>query len=255
MKNNYILTIAGSDILSGGGFQADLAVFSQYRLFAFLAQTCMTSLEQGHLAVIPTDLTVFNKQLESLADISFIAIKIGLLPALDTADAVLDFIKTQTDVKVVLDPVLVFKENGDREIADMRDKLLEFFPYTAVITPNLHETEILSGLSINSLADMQAAARTLHEKGAKRVVIKGGARLDPSAAVDVFYDGETMLEFTGPLLDRNNNGAGCTFAASIAAQLALGRTPAEAAEHAKAFVYQAIAHSNEYGVVQYYGKE
>ncbi|MEX2805226.1 bifunctional hydroxymethylpyrimidine kinase/phosphomethylpyrimidine kinase [Streptococcus sp. H31] len=255
MKNNYILTIAGSDILSGGGLQADLATFSQYCLFAFVAQTCMTSVEEGQLEVIPTDLTVFKKQLKSLADIPFSVIKIGLLPTEEIAAAVLDFIKQQAPAKIVLDPVLVFKENSDKEVADMRDILRDFFPYVTAVTPNLHEAEILSGQSIRNLADMQNAAYFLYQLGIENVVIKGGTRLASPLATDIVYDGENMQEFSTPLLNHNNNGAGCTFAASIAAQLAFGSNLPEAVKKAKAFVYHAITHANEYGVVPYYGEK
>ena len=87
--------------------------------------------------------------------------------------------------------------------------------------------------------------------GAKSVVIKGGNRLDAQKAIDVFYDGEQFQILESPVLENNNTGAGCTFASSIASQLLLGKSTFEAVQISKKFVYQAIQHSDQYGVVQY----
>ena len=237
MKTTNILTIAGNDILSGGGFQADLATFAAHRLYGFLAQTCMTAVTEQGFEIIPTPLDVFQKQLDSLQDIPFAAIKIGLLPTPEMMAAVLAFLKARAQIPVVLDPVLVFKENADDEIAQMSQQMLSLFQVADVITPNLKEAQLLSGKPVTNLAEMEEAAAVLQLLGARNVLIKGGARLGEEEAFD--------------LLRRNNQGAGCTFASAVASQLALGKKVSEAAQAAKSFVYQAIAHSNQYGVVQY----
>ena len=87
--------------------------------------------------------------------------------------------------------------------------------------------------------------------GAKSVVIKGGNRLDTQKAIDVYYDGEQFKILESPVLDKNNTGAGCTFASSIASQLLLGKSTFESVQISKEFVYRAIQHSDQYGVVQY----
>lgn len=254
MKTRYILTIAGSDILSGGGLQADLATFTVSGLFGFVAQTCMTSVDSGDFDIIPTAIPVFAKQLKSLADVPFAGIKLGLLPSRELAEQVGSFIQEHDTIPVVLDPVLVFKENNDDAISTMRQEMLNLLPYVTVVTPNLRESEILSGMTITTLSDMKKAAQILYDLGAKNVIVKGGTRLDKYQAIDLFYDGREMLELVSPILHRNNNGAGCSFAARIASNLALGRPPLEAIQEAKAFVYQAIKNSNNYGVVQQYEK-
>ena len=99
---------------------------------------------------------------------------------------------------------------------------------------------------------MKEAARYLHELGAKNVVIKGGNRLSQEKAVDVFYDGSEFNILEYPVLKQNNVGAGCTFASSIASQLVLGKEVSEAVSISKDFVYQAILHSDRYGVKQNY---
>lgn len=252
MKTTNILTIAGNDILSGGGFQADLATFAAHRLYGFLAQTCMTAVTEQGFEIIPTPLDVFQKQLDSLQDIPFAAIKIGLLPTPEMMAAVLAFLKARAQIPVVLDPVLVFKENADEEIAQMSQQMLSLFQVADVITPNLKEAQLLSGKPVTNLAEMEEAAAVLQLLGARNVLIKGGARLGEEEAFDLLRkeDG-TLTYLKSPLLHRNNQGAGCTFASAVASQLALGKKVSEAAQAAKSFVYQAIAHSNQYGVVQY----
>lgn len=96
---------------------------------------------------------------------------------------------------------------------------------------------------------MVEAAKKLYEMGAKRVVIKGGNRFDQRVALDLFYDAKTLCFLEKPVLARQNNGAGCSFAAAIAAYLARGHSPFRAVEQAKDLVFAAIQQSNDYGVV------
>ena len=155
---------------------------------------------------------------------------------------------------MVLDPVLVCKETHDVAVSELCQELIRFFPYVSVITPNLPEAELLAGQEIKTLEDMKTAAQKLHELGAPAVIIKGGNRLSQDKAVDVFYDGQTFTVLENPVIQGQNAGAGCTFASSIASQLVLGKEPLEAVKLAKEFVYQAILHSDDYGVVQAYDK-
>ncbi|EHG12322.1 bifunctional hydroxymethylpyrimidine kinase/phosphomethylpyrimidine kinase [Streptococcus intermedius] len=251
MKNNYILAISGNDIFSGGGLHADLATYTVNRLHGFVAVTCLTAMTKQGFEVLPVDTTVFAQQLDSLKNVPFSAVKLGLLPNVELADLALDFVKAHVDIPVVLDPVLVCKENHDVEVSALRDELLKFFPYASIITPNLPEAELLVQKELRTVEDVKEAARTLYSLGAKTVIIKGGNRLDSQKAVDVFYNGEQFQILESPVLDNNNTGAGCTFASSIASQLLLGKSTFEAVQISKEFVYQAIQYSDQYGVVQY----
>ena len=241
MKNNDILAISGNDIFSGGGLHADSATYTVNRLHGFVAVTCLTAMTKQGFEVLPVDTTVFAQQLDSLK----------ILPNVELADLALDFVKAHVDIPVVLDPVLVCKENHDVEVSALRDELLKFFPYASIITPNLPEAELLVQKELRTVEDVKEAARTLYSLGAKTVVIKGGNRLDSQKAVDVFYNGEQFQILESPVLDNNNTGAGCTFASSIASQLLLGKSTFEAVQISKEFVYQAIQYSDQYGVVQY----
>lgn len=248
-----VLAISGSDILSGGGFQADLATYSQYGIYGFVAITSIvTTTQDGDGFVITaTTLSLFQQQLDSLADITFDAIKIGLLPSVEIAELTLAFIKQHQEIPIILDPVLVFKENDDHEITKMKATLLAFLPYVTVITPNLREASILTGMPIATSADMEIVGRCLYQLGSKHTIIKGGNRMDQILARDLYYDGQAVKTFVKPLVSNNNNGAGCTFASAIASNLAISTPMVAAIEQSKAFTYQAILSSNEYGVFQH----
>ncbi len=173
MSNELILAISGNDIFSGGGLHADLATYTTNKQHGFVAVTCLTAMTEHGFEVIPVDPTTFAQQLNSLKDVSFSAIKLGLLPNVEVADLALDYVKAHSEIPVVLDPVLVCKESHDVEVSALRDELIKFFPYVTIITPNLPEAEILTQSKIQSLDDMKEAARKLHELGAATVVVKG----------------------------------------------------------------------------------
>lgn len=252
MTTKYLLAISGNDIFSGGGLYADLSTYSANGIHGFVAVTCLTAMTENGFEVFGTDETVFSHQLNSLKDVPFSGIKLGLLPNVAVAELALDFVKAHKDIPIVLDPVLVCKESHDVEVSALRDELLKFFPYATIITPNLVEAELLAQRPIKTLEDMKAVAKRLHDLGAANVVIKGGNRFSQDVALDVFYDGVdyTVLEY--PILETNNVGAGCTFASSIASQLVNGQSVKEAVRLSKDFVYEAIRHSDQYGVKQHH---
>lgn len=254
MKTKYILALSGNDIFSGGGLYADLATYTTNQIHGFVAVTCLTAMTENGFEVFATDQAVFAHQLKSLRDIPFSGIKLGLLPNVAIAELALEFVKTHAGIPVALDPVLVCKESHDVEVSTLRDELLKFFPYATIITPNLVEAELLSQKTIKTLEDMKDVAKELYDLGAKNVVIKGGNRFSQEVAVDIFYDGRDFQVLETPVLSNNNVGAGCTFASSIASQLVLGKSVLETVKLSKDFVYQAILHSDQYGVKQNYDK-
>lgn len=251
MKSDYILALSGNDIFSGGGLHADLATYTVNQQHGFVAVTCLTGMTENGFEVFATPTDLYQIQLNSIKDVPFSGIKLGLLPNVEVAEASLAFVKERSNLPIVLDPVLVCKETHDVEVSSLRDELIKFFPYVTIITPNLVEAELLTQREIKSLDDMKAAARQLHEAGVPNVVIKGGNRLNQEVATDVFYDGQTFEVLESPVLPQNNTGAGCTFASSIASGLVKGLAPFDAVVAAKGFVYRAIANSNDYGVVQH----
>lgn len=252
MTSKYLLAISGNDIFSGGGLYADLATYGANQIHGFVAVTCLTAMTENGFEVFATDGNIFSYQLNSLKDVPFSGVKIGLLPNVELAEQTLAFIKERQDIPVVLDPVLVCKESHDVEVSALRDELLKFLPYATIVTPNLVEAELLTQAKIETLEDMKAAAKKLHDLGAQTVVVKGGNRFSQEIATDVFYDGQDVTVLEYPVLDRNNIGAGCTFASSIASQLVLGKEVPEAVRLSKEFVYRAIQNADKYGVKQGY---
>lgn len=251
MTSKYVLALSGNDIFSGGGLHADLNTYAANKQHGFVAVTCLTGMTENGFEVFATPTDLFQVQLNSIKEVPFAGIKIGLLPNVAVAEAALEFVKTKAGLPVVLDPVLVCKETHDVEVSALREELLKFFPHVTIITPNLVEAELLTQRRITSLEDMKDVARELHGYGVPYVVVKGGNRLDQERAIDVFYDGQNFEVLEQPVLSQNNTGAGCTFASSIASGLVEGLSPLEAVKAAKAFVHKAILHSTDYGVTQY----
>ena len=238
-----VLTIAGFDPSAGAGVAADLKTFSAHNCYGVGAITAITIQNtQGIKSVHDTPAAELRAQLDALLeDIHKIsAIKIGMLGHRGNAVVVADFLDRANVASIVLDPVMKSSE-GDKELIDaggIRFLAEELMKRVTVVTPNIAEAEILSGLPIKDHAAMEAAARKIVERGARAVVIKGGHM---EKAIDVLFDGTEILNLGGDhLKSENTHGSGCTFASAIAAQLACGRPLREAVLLAKAYVTKAI---------------
>jgi hydroxymethylpyrimidine/phosphomethylpyrimidine kinase len=236
-----LLTIAGFDPSCGAGTAADLKTFAAHGCYGVAAITSLTVQNtQSVVDVQNTPTATLRAQLESLANDSDIAaVKIGMLGNRGNAAVVAEFLDAHKFAHVVHDPVM--KSSSGTELLDaagIKYVIAELLKRSSVITPNVPEAEILTGLTIKDVADMEAAARKIVEMGAHAVIVKGG-HMD--RAVDVLFDGNEIFALAG---DKNRedtlHGTGCTFASAIAAQLAAGRGLVEAAMLAKAYVTKAI---------------
>ncbi|UYO01957.1 pyridoxine/pyridoxal/pyridoxamine kinase [Paenibacillus sp. PSB04] len=241
------LTIAGSDSSGGAGIQADLKTFEEYGTYGFSALTTIVTMDPDndwHHNVYPVDSALVAEQLKTVfAGGPVDAMKTGMLGSVDIVRVAEQAIKSNQQKNVVIDPVMVCK--GEDEVLNpesaeaIRDLLL---PLATVVTPNLFEAGVLSGLGkLTSVEDMKEAARKIHGLGAQNVVVKGGKALGGDRAIDVFFDGKdfTVLE-TDKIEPAYNHGAGCTFAAAITGGLANGLSVADAVAKAKDFVSAAI---------------
>lgn len=241
-----VITIAGSDSLSGGGLQADIRTFKEYGVESANVVTCLVTVDPKTDQVTVHDVTsdMLKAQLDaSLNDTSELsAIKIGMLANLETAEIVASYLVKFIDIPVILDPVLALKESGLTSKQTVIDFFIEkLVPLATIVTPNLREAELLSGVKIDSLETMKAAAEKIHQLGARSVVVKGGQRLSGKTAYDVFYDGYEFVVLEEPKIANGfNNGAGCTFASGIASGIALEMTVLASVEASKQFVYEAI---------------
>ena len=234
------LTIAGSDPTGGAGLQADLKVFRAFDVHGLAVVSAITAQNTvGVESVLPVEKDFFEKQIYTLlSDIRPDAIKSGMLYSEWAADLIAEAVKKYSLRNFVIDPVTV-SSSGKSLVADgtldsIREKL---FPLAKVITPNIYEASVLTGLRIEARKDMEKAAKTLKNMGAEVVVITGG-HLE-AIALDLYYDGE-FHDVESEKLKGEYHGTGCVFSAAIAASIALGHTPLESVRRAKEFVNKAI---------------
>ena len=236
-----LLTIAGFDPSCGAGVGADLKTFAAHGCYGMAAITSLTvQSTQGVEAVHNTPSAELREQLDVLAkDCDIAAVKIGMLGNRGNAVVVGEFLDARKLVHVVHDPVM--KSSSGTELLDaggIKYLMAELLRRASVITPNVAEAEVLSGLAIKDVTDMEAAARKIVELGARAVIVKGGHM---EKAVDVLFDGKDMHHLGGDRVKIDHtHGTGCTFASAIAAQLAAGRALLEATTLAKAYVMKAI---------------
>jgi hydroxymethylpyrimidine/phosphomethylpyrimidine kinase len=244
------LTVAGSDSGGGAGIQADLRTFAAHGLHGACAVTAVTA--QNSVTVteyVALEPHMVVAQVEAVAsDMPVAAVKTGMLANGAIVAAVADVLRRLALPHVVVDPVMVAK-GGARLLdpAAERAYVERLLPLAHVLTPNLPEAEALLGRAVPTREAMAAAARDLQALGPRLVVVKGG-HLEGEDVVDVVYDGRHLEELSAPRVHtRNTHGTGCTYAAAIAARLALGADPFEAVRGAKEYLTEAIRRSYSVG--------
>ena len=232
-----VLSIAGSDSGGGAGIQADLKAFAACGVHGMTAITAITAQNTvGVSAVHPVPPDVIVEQVRQVAeDIGVDAVKIGMLGTVETIDAVVEALALVGGAPVVLDPVMVAESGAHLLADDARDALRgRLLPLVSVVTPNLAEAEVLAGAP----AAPDELARVIHALGPKAVVVTGGHRDD---ATDVFFDGTQLDEIPGERYeDGAAHGSGCTHSSALAAYLAHGDDPLEAARKAKEVASKAV---------------
>jgi hydroxymethylpyrimidine/phosphomethylpyrimidine kinase len=241
VSSPVVLTIGGFDPSSGAGITADLKTLAAENCYGVAAITALTVQNtQGVTAVHPTDPKLLRQTAENLlADGRVKAIKIGMLANRANAEVVAGILAAYSQIPAVLDPVL--RSTSGAPLLDetgttfLREKLL---PCVSILTPNVDEAAILTGLKVENVEGMKVAANKLIQLGARGAVVTGG-HLDK--AIDVFHDGAGIEVFAGDRIKPDNtHGTGCTYASAIAANLALGRPLRECVVLAKAYVTEAI---------------
>ncbi len=239
------LTIAGSDSGGGAGIQADLKTFAALGVYGTCAITAITAQNsRGVTAVEALAPGLVVAQIDAVVDdFGPRSTKIGMLATADIIIAVAEALTRHRLTNVVLDPVMVAK-GGDHlleptAVAALRDRLL---PLADIVTPNVPEAEVLTGLTIRTIEDQREAAARLVAMGACSAVVKGGHMT--GLATDVWHDGTRTVEFAGERIHtRHTHGTGCTFSSAIAAGLALGLDAEAAIRQAKDYVTGAIRHA------------
>ncbi len=234
-----VLSIAGSDSGGGAGIQADLKAFARCGVHGMTAITALTAQNTvGVDAVETVTPEMIYAQVKAVAeDIGVDAVKIGMLGTTETVCAVRDALELlPRGTPIVIDPVMV-SESGAVLLDDAARQAIvdELLPLATVITPNLPEARVLAG---DTQEDAEALARALHELGPDAVVVTGGHREE---ATDVFFDGADVHLIPGERhRDGAAHGSGCTHSSALAAHLALGFTPLEAAHEARQIAGAAV---------------
>ena len=241
-----VLTIAGSDSGGGAGVQADLKAMSANGTYAMSVITSITAQNTtGVTAIHDLPESIVEAQIDAIfVDFDVAAVKTGMLSSAALASLVSRKLQQYHVPWIVVDPVMVSKSGQDLLQADAIDAVKQaLIPLASVITPNIHEAERLTGLTIRSLAEARQAAKALHQLGCQHVLLKGGHLLE-QPATDLLYDGRFFRMYKGEWIDTpHTHGTGCTFASALSAHLALGKLLPDAVESAKQYVTEAIRHS------------
>jgi hydroxymethylpyrimidine/phosphomethylpyrimidine kinase len=238
-----VLSIAGSDSGGGAGIQADLkaiAACGGHGMTALTALTAQNTVGVNAVHPVPPDFVV--EQVRAIVeDIGVDAVKTGMLGDTATVEAVLRALALVADgVPLVVDPVLVAESGAVLLAPPARSALVaRLLPLAAVVTPNVPEAAALSGRADrNGDEDVHALARAVHALGPRAVVVTGGHREEP---VDVFYDGDRLVEIVGERHpDGAAHGSGCTHASALATMLARGADPLDAAREARRVAGEAV---------------
>lgn len=252
-RYNTVLSIAGSDGSGGAGIQADIKTISAcggYAMTAITAITIQNTVGVRGVHIVPTDIVA--GQISAIAeDIHIDAMKLGMLPTAEIVHTVAELLRRYRIRNIVLDPVMV-ATSGDKLIDDdaMRAVREEIFPIAALVTPNIPETECITGIKIHGAADFPRASERILAMGARCVLIKGG-HLAGDELSDHLYEEQAgklaSYSYTYERIDTlNTHGTGCTLSSAIATYLALGNTLPEAIQLAEDYVHKAILCGAEY---------
>jgi len=243
-----VLTIAGSDCSGGAGIQADLKTMSAHGCYGMSVITALTAQNTTGVYGVENCTPEFVKnQMECIfSDIEPGAVKIGMVSSKDIINAVAEKLRlyksaAQSGANVVLDPVMI-STSGSKLLEDDAIECLinELIPLATLITPNLAEAELLSGLSIHTMQDMIQAAEKIAEYYNGHILIKGG-HLEEHAN-DLLYSSGEVVWFEGAKIDNpNTHGTGCTLSSAIASNLAMGYSIKKSVENSKLYLTGAIA--------------
>ena len=242
------LTIAGSDSGGGAGIQADIKTFAALGVFGTSAITAITAQNTlGVTAVAEVPVEIINDQIDAVvSDIGVDAVKTGMLSSTEIVECVAEAVKRLELAPLVVDPVMIAATGAqllqDDAVESVRKQLV---PRATVVTPNVPEAEVLTGVEIDSVEDMELAGGELLLMGADAVVVKGGHFDDGTGRVkDVLVTKEGTHTFTSLRIDTtSNHGTGCTFASAVAAHLAHGMELAHAVELSQRYVWNAMANA------------
>lgn len=240
---NTALTIAGSDSGGGAGIQADIKTMTANGVYAMSAITALTAQNTiGVTGIMEVTPDFLAQQLDCIfTDIYPDAIKTGMVSSCSLIHIIAEKIRQYDAKNIVVDPVMV-ATSGSKLISDEAVGTLknELLPLATVITPNIPEAEVISGIKIETEEDMQVAAKIIYETYGCAVLCKGGHNLND--ANDLLYGANGARWFCGKRIDNHNtHGTGCTLSSAIASNLAKGSSLEDAVMLAKNYISGALA--------------
>lgn len=243
MDRRKVLTIAGSDSSGGAGIQADLKTMTAMGCYGMSVITALTAQNTtGVYGILDVDPEFVAKQLDCVfTDIVPDAVKIGMVSQSSIIQVIAEKLEEYGARQVVLDPVMV-STSGSRLLAEEAMDALarQLLPLAAVMTPNIPEAEILSGIKVETEAEMEQAAQIIGARYHGAVLVKGGHQV--GTANDVLYRDGAWTWFYGARIDNpNTHGTGCTLSSAIACGLAAGKTVEDSVRDAKAYLSDALA--------------
>lgn len=237
------LSIAGSDCSGGAGIQADLKTMTMNGVFAMSAITALTAQNTtGVTGIMETTPEFLKQQIDMIfADIRPDAVKIGMVSSSKLIEVIGERLRRYQAENIVVDPVMVATSGSSLMETDAVATLKrELLPLAAVVTPNIPEAEVLSGMSIQKEEDMTAAAKKIGDTYGCAVLLKGGHSIND--ANDLLYAGGTCRWFYGKRINNpNTHGTGCTLSSAIAANLAKGYDLETSVQRAKEYISGALA--------------
>lgn len=237
------LTIAGSDSGGGAGIQADIKTMTMNGVYAMSAITALTAQNTiGVTAIEEVAPEFLGKQIDAVfTDIYPDAVKIGMVSSKEIISEIAYKLKKYKAKNIVVDPVMI-ATSGAKLISEEAVETLktELLPLASVLTPNIPEAEVLSGISITNEQDMEKAARRISEQYGCAVLCKGGHQTND--ANDFLYSNHSGKWFYGKRIDNpNTHGTGCTLSSAIASNLAKGYALEEAVQMAKEYISGALS--------------
>lgn len=242
MNVKKILSIAGSDCSGGAGIQADLKTISAHGMYGMSVITSVTAQNTtGVYGVCDMEPDVVGRQIDCIfEDIRPDAVKIGMVSNADIIECIVNRMEQYQPEILVVDPVMV-STSGCMLLEDsaLQALISRLIPLGTLITPNIPEAQVLSGIQIQSERDMVQAARIIYEKTGTAVLVKGGHLT--GQASDILYRVPEEIWFQGEKIDNpNTHGTGCTLSSAIACQLAAGQNLETAVAEAKQYIAKAI---------------
>ena len=243
MKMKTALTIAGSDCSGGAGIQADLKTMTMNGVYAMSAITALTAQNTTGVRAIQESTPDFLKQQIDAVfeDIYPDAVKIGMVASSELIRVIADRLRHYDAKNIVVDPVMVATSGSALMKNDAVQTLIEeLLPISTIVTPNIPEAQVLSGLSIETKEDMIIAAKNIGDNYHCAVLLKGGHSIND--ANDLLYANGELHWFEGKRIDNpNTHGTGCTLSSAIASNLAKGYTLSESVQRAKDYISGALA--------------